>query len=325
MRKGSRSTLKGWLGIWLCAWSLTTLADKPFPTTDITLVVPFGPGGATDVLFREIAAEAQNYLGTPIEVVNIAGSAATRGSQVVKDAAADGYTLLGSHQTIDLAYLAGASAYSHNAFTPVALITRTVNIPATYAGHPVQRASDIPELVAKQTQPLLFGVIPQSTDHFFWLHFFHQTGIAVGAVEFVHYPDTGAQVAALLAHEIDFAMLNLPSAGSLFAANALTPLGVAGETRLTGLPEISTLKEQGIEMVNTTDRGVFAPLTTAPERLAILADAFEQALAQPDLAHTIEHVHGSLIDYRPLSSYADYLNQQYALLQSLSESVAFKR
>lgn len=325
LRKKLAYTLKGWLGMWLCAFSIATLADKPFPATDITLVVPFGPGGATDVLFRDIAAVAQYYLDTPIEIVNIAGSAATRGSQVVKDAPANGYTLLGSHQTINLAYLAGVSAYSHHAFAPVALITRTVNIPATYADHPVQRASDIPQLVAKQNEPLLFGVIPQSTDHFFWLHFFHQTGIAIEAVEFVHYPDTGAQVAALLAQEIDFAMLNLPSAGNLFDANALTPLGVASDTRLTGLPEVATLKEQGIEMVNTTDRGVFAPLTTAPERLVILANAFEQALAQPALAHTIEHTHGSLIDYRPLSNYADYLNQQYTLLKSLSESVAFER
>lgn len=325
LRGRLRIALTGWLGAWLCIWSFATLADKPYPTSDITLVVPFGPGGATNVLFREISAVAQAYLDTSIMVVNIAGSGATRGSQVVKEADADGHTLLGSHQTIDLAYFAGLSAYSHHAFAPVALLTRTVNIPATYPGHAAQRASDIPALVAEQDEPLMFGVIPSSTDHLFWLHFFHQTGIDTQEIAFIHYPDTGSQVAALLAGEIDFAMLNLPSASQLFATNALTPLGVAGEDRLTGLPSISTLKEQGIDLVNTTDRGVFAPLNTPPERLAILADAFEQALAQPALARTIEHSHGSLIDYRPLDAYSDYLNHQYTLLKSLSESVAFER
>jgi len=171
----------------------------------------------------------------------------------------------------------------------------------------------------------MFGVISSSTDHFFWLHFFHQTGIDAQEIAFVHYPDTGSQVAALLAGEIDFAMLNLPSASQLFSSNALTPLGVAGEARLTGLPSTPTLQEQGIDLVNTTNRGVFAPLNTPPERLAILANAFEQALAQPMLARTIEHTHGSLIDYRPLNDYGDYLNHQYTLLKSLSESVAFER
>ncbi|MBF57847.1 tripartite tricarboxylate transporter substrate binding protein [Halomonas sp. FeN2] len=325
IRERLKITLTGWLGVWLCIWSFATLADKPFPTSDITLVVPFGPGGATDVLFRDISAEAQSYLDTSINVVNIAGSGATRGSQVVKEADADGHTLLGSHQTIDLAYFAGLSAYSHHAFAPVALLTRTVNIPATYPGHAAQRASDIPALVAEQDEPLMFGVVPSSTDHLFWLHFFHQTGIDAQEVAFIHYPGTGSQVAGLLAGEIDFAMLNLPSASQLFATNALTPLGVAGEARLMALPSIPTLQEQGIDLVNTTDRGVFAPLNTPPERLAILASAFEHALAQPMLARTIEHTHGSLIDYRPLNDYGDYLNNQYMLLKSLSESVAFER
>ncbi|NVF14371.1 tripartite tricarboxylate transporter substrate binding protein [Vreelandella maris] len=325
LQKRLRMALTAWMGTWLCIWSFITLADNPFPDTDITLVIPFGPGGATDVLFRDISAEAQTYLDTAINIVNIAGSGATRGSQSVKDAEADGHTLLGSHQTIDLAYFAELSAYSHDAFAPVALLTRTVNIPATYPGHAAQHASDIPALVAEQAEPLTFGVVPTSTDHFFWLHFFQQTGIDAQDIVFIHYPDTGSQVTALLAGEIDFAMLNLPSASELFATSALTPLGVASDARLTALPAVPTLQEQGIELVNTTDRGVFAPLNTPPERLAILASAFEQALAQPKLARTIEHSHGSLIDYRPLNDYADYLNHQYTLLKSLSESVAFER
>ena len=325
MNKPLRKALCWCLGVGLCAWCFATLADKPFPSKEITLVVPFGAGGATDILLRDIALGAQNYLGTPITVVNIAGSGATRGSQVVKDAEADGHTLLGSHQTIDLSYLAGLAAYSHHAFAPVALLTQTVNIPATYAGHKAHLASDIPVLVAAQDEPLRFGVIPSSTDHFFWLHFFHQTGIAVENIAFIHYPDTSSQVAALLAGEIDFAMLNQPSAGALFAANALIPLGVASETRLVGLPTVPTLYEQGIDLVNSTDRGVFAPLGTPPERLVTLANAFKYALEQPTLARTIEHNYGTLVNYRPLNEYAEYLNDQFTLLQSLSENIAFER
>lgn len=304
--------------------SAPLLAEEPYPSAEITLVVPFGEGGATDVLFRAVAAQAQDYFAAPIVTVNMPGGGATLGSQHVKDSAPDGYTLLGSHQTIDLSYLAGIAAYSHHAFAPVALLTRTVNIPATRAGHPATGARDIKTLIKQLPKPLLFGVIPNSTDHFFWLHFFAQEEISAADVQFVHYPGTSSQVEALLGGELDFAMLNLPSAGALFSAGALVPLGVASEQRLAALPHVPTLLEQGIALVNTSDRGLFAPLDTPPERLAVLSKVFEQALAEPTLAHTLEHQYGSIIDFKALEAYAHYLEEQYHQLQTLVGAVQFK-
>ncbi|MCA1773128.1 MAG: tripartite tricarboxylate transporter substrate binding protein [Halomonas sp.] len=253
------------------------------------------------------------------------GEATPLPTRFVKNAQPDGLTLLGSHQTIDLSYFAGLADYSHHAFSPVALLTRTVNIPATYAKHDAKQASDIVTLVNERPGELRFGVIASSTDHFFWLHFFHQANIPVDAIEIVHYPDTGSQVEALLAGEIDFSMLNLPAAGRLFEAKALTPLGVAGEQRLTSLPAVPTLKEQGINLVNTTDRGLFAPPGTPATVLKLLAEAFGQAVQNPEVANRIERAHGSLVDYRPLDDYARYLDDQHAVLQSLTEEIAFSR
>lgn len=305
--------------------SAPLLADEPYPSAGVTLVVPYGEGGATDVLLRAVAAQAQEYLEVPITTVNMPGGGAILGSQFVKGSAPDGYTLLGSHQTIDLSYLAGVTGYSHQAFAPVALLTRTVNIPATRAGQPVIGASDIKTLVNQQPAPLLFGVIPNSTDHFFWLHFFAEEGISAADVQFVHYPDTSAQVEALLGGELDFAMLNLPSAGRLFSAGALVPLGVASEGRLAALPHVPTLHEQGIALVNTTDRGLFAPLDTPPERLAVLAKVFEQALVEPALIQTLEKEHGSFVDFKALDAYGRYLEEQYQLLQTLAGAIQFER
>ncbi|WP_445011239.1 Bug family tripartite tricarboxylate transporter substrate binding protein [Vreelandella stevensii] len=317
--------LLGWLSLFVGASAHGQPAGEPFPDSELTLVVPYGEGGATDVLFRAIAERARVALQAPIVVVNMPGSGATLGAQFVKEAPPDGYTVLGSHQTIDLAYLAGLANFSHEAFAPIALLTRTVNMPATYAGHSVSSASQIAEKVREQPGKLRFGVIPNSTDHFFWLHFFAQAGIAASNVQFVQYPDTGAQVVALLGRELDFAMLNLPSAGALFASGALVPLGVASEQRLAALPSVPTLLEQGITLVNTTDRGLFAPLNTPPERLASIATAFRQALESPDLEHHLMDSHGSLVDFRPLEAYGQYLDEQYQQLESLTQRLAFER
>ena len=299
--------------------------DASFPTSDITLVVPYGEGGPTDILFRAIAERAQAYLNTAIITVNMPGNGATLGSQFVKQSPADGYTLLGSHQTIDLANIAGLSDYSHEAFAPVALLTRTVNIPTTSAGHSLTQASDLVALAQQQPGDLHIGIIANSTDHFFWLHFFEQSGIAATDIQFVNYPDTISQIVALIGGELDVAMLNLPSAESLFSSGALVPLGVASETRLAALPEVPTLIEQGIEMTNTTNRGLFAPLNTPPERLERLASAFEHALKQPELMDLIQYTYGSSVEFLPLEAYSRYLDTQYDQLQKLANSMAFER
>ncbi|MGP9634852.1 Bug family tripartite tricarboxylate transporter substrate binding protein [Halomonas sp. AOP43-A1-21] len=324
-RVGVRYCFKiGVLSSFLLTMALA-VADDHFPQREITVVIPFGVGGATDVLFRDVFETAQTYLGQPVLVVNMPGRGAMRGSQYVRNAAPDGYTLLGSHQTIDLAYLAGLASFSHADFAPVSLLVRTVNIPATYAGHAAQQASDIEALIDASSKPLMFGVISNSTDHLFWLQFFEQSGISLSDVQLVRFPDTASQVEALLAQEIDFAMLNLPAAGFLFASGILVPLAVAGSERLPGLPDVSTLREQGIDLVHTTDRGIFAPAGTPPQTLAILADALAHALASVPLRYRITHEYGSLIDYRAPDTYGGYLNEQFHKLVPLTERVHFEQ
>lgn len=314
----------------LCPWvlllwflALPVLAN--FPNEEVTLVIPFGPGGASDVLLRDIAQAVEAHLGQPLLPLNLAGGGGTRGSQYVKYAAPDGYTLLGSHQTLDLAYLTGISAYSHADFEPVALLAHTINVPATYRRQSARTASDIPGLVAASPEPLAFGIIARSTDHLFWLDFFDRTGIDPDTVRLVHFPDTGAQVEALVGEEIDFAMLNLPSAHALFERGVLRPLGVAAEQRLSALPRLATLREQGIDLVHTSDRGIFAPLGTPAEHIAVLADAFRQALEDPELRFRLLHAYGSVVDYRAEGAFRDYLDDQFHRLASQAERIRLAR
>ena len=109
--------------------ALLSTAHADYPEQDIRLIIPYGPGGATDIIFRLVSQEAEQHLGASIVPVNMAGAGATLGSRNVKDATPDGYTLLGSHDTIALSKLAGTVDYSYDAFEPIALLTQTINIP----------------------------------------------------------------------------------------------------------------------------------------------------------------------------------------------------
>lgn len=301
-----------------------TAHAQDYPEQEIQLIIPYGPGGATDIIFRLVAAEAEQYLGTTIVPVNMAGAGATRGSRHVLDAEPDGYTLLGSHDTIALSKLAGMVDYSYDAFEPVALLTQTINIPTAHSEHLVDSADEIAAYVAENPGEVRFAIIPSSTDHFFWAQFFEEAGINIEDVRLVGYPDTGEQVSALLAQEIDFAMFNLPSAGPHFEARTLEPLGVAHDERLGAIPDTATLREQGLGFDHATSRGIFAPEGTPQERIDIIADAFGKALENEELRSRIENEFGSIVRFLDGEDYQEFLTQNEAALAKAAENIEFQ-
>lgn len=298
-------------------------AAESYPQREIRLIIPYSPGGATDVIFRLTSQEAEKYLEQPIVPVNMAGAGATLGSRHVKDAEPDGYTILGSHDTIATSYLSGVVDYSYDAFEPIALLTKTINMAGTYAGHPVEGADQIKQYVAENPGEATFGMTPSSTGHFFWAQFFDAAGISMDDVRLVGYSGTSDQVAALLAQEIDFAMLDMPTARSFFEADALRPLGVAHEERMDSLPEVPTLREQGIDMVHYTNRGLFAPKGTPEPILTTLEGAFHKALENEELRQRISNELGSIVSFIPREEYEEYLDQSQASLAAAAESIGF--
>lgn len=304
--------------------AIATTAQADYPEQDIRLIIPYGPGGATDILFRLISQEAEKHLGESIVPVNMAGAGATLGSRNVKDADPDGYTLLGSHDTIALSKLAGTVDYSFDAFEPIALLTQTINIPTAHANHPVQSADEIAEYVSENPGQVRFSMIPSSTDHFFWAQFFQEAGIDMADVRLVGYPDTGEQVSALMAEEVDFAMFNLPSGGAFFEDGTFRALGIAHPERLDSMPDVATLREQGIAMDHSTSRGIFAPKGTPQEVLDTIADAYGQALENEEVQSRIENEFGSVVRFLAGDDYQTFLDENEAALSAAAENIDFQ-
>ncbi|WP_404473409.1 tripartite tricarboxylate transporter substrate binding protein [Vreelandella venusta] len=304
--------------------ALISTAHADYPEQDIRLIIPYGPGGATDIIFRLVSQEAEQHLGASIVPVNMAGAGATLGSRNVKDATPDGYTLLGSHDTIALSKLAGTVDYSYDAFEPIALLTQTINIATTYEGHPVESAADIADYVRENPGQVRFSMIPSSTDHFFWAQFFQEAGIDMADVRLVGYPDTGQQVSALMAKEVDFAMFNLPSGGAFYEDGTFKALGIAHPERLDNMPDVATLREQGIEMDHSTSRGIFAPKGTPQEVLDAVAEAYGQALEDEQVQSRIENEFGSVVRFLAGDDYQAFLEENEAALSAAAENIEFQ-
>ncbi|SNY99038.1 Bug family tripartite tricarboxylate transporter substrate binding protein [Halomonas sp. hl-4] len=317
-----RSTLTA-IGL-ASSMAIATTSHADYPEQDVRLVIPYGPGGATDIIFRLISQEAEKTLGESIVPVNMAGAGATLGSRDVKDADPDGYTVLGSHDTIALSKLAGTVDYSYDAFEPVALLTQTINIPTAHSDHTVQSADEIADYVSENPGEVRFSMIPGSTDHFFWAQFFQEAGIDMDDVRLVGYPDTGEQVSALMAEEVDFAMFNLPSGGSFYEDGSFRPLGIAHPERLESMPDVETLREQGIEMDHSTSRGIFAPKGTPQEVIDTIADAYGEALENEEVQSRIENEFGSVVQFLAGEDYHEFLEDNEAALSAAAENIEFQ-
>ncbi|MGQ7249230.1 Bug family tripartite tricarboxylate transporter substrate binding protein [Halomonas sp. V046] len=306
------------------AFSLSAVADS-YPEHDIRMVIPYGAGGPTDIIFRQIAREAEKELGVSIIPVNMSGAGATLGSRNVKDAEPDGYTILGGHDNIALSYIAGMVDYSYDAFAPVARVTQTFNMPTTYPAHPVMDASEIPQYIEDHPGEVKFSMIPTSTDHFFWMQMFDAMGIDVADVKLISYPDTTEQMSALMAEEIDFTITNAACCSSFYADGTFRPLGVAHSERLSGeaLQDIKTFQEMGVDMESATSRGIFAPAGTPQERIDILADAFETALQNADLREKLITELGSEPSFLAGQAYQDFLQENQHSLEKVAENIAF--
>jgi tripartite-type tricarboxylate transporter receptor subunit TctC len=308
----------------------TTSGDSSESTTDfpekpVKLVIPYGPGGATDIIFRLVAKEAEKHLGQTIVPVNMPGAGATVGSRFVKDADPDGYTILGSHDTIATSFLSGSSDYSFDAFEPISLLTQTINIPSFNSASGFKDATDFVEYVKANPGKAKISMTPGSTSHFFMAQFMSETGISSDDVRMVGYPGTGDEVAALLAGEVDFSMLNIPSGKGFYDDGSFTPAGVAHDERLALLPDTPTLNELGIMIENSTNRGVFAPKGTPEDRITIIEEAFRKALESEEVANKINNELGSVTQFKPHKEYKEYLDKQEAILAELAEGLDFQK
>src|SRR5665648_379491 len=106
------------LFIVLC-FSGLTVAAQSYPEKPIKMVVPYGPGGGSDITARIFAKYAEEYFGQPMVVANITGAGGAVGGQEVLDSQADGYTLFWHHQAMHAGYHTGVADYTWDSFTPI--------------------------------------------------------------------------------------------------------------------------------------------------------------------------------------------------------------
>lgn len=289
------------------------------PTRPVRLVVPYPAGGPTDAIARHVAQDLAAALGRGVVVENVAGASGAVGTRGVKRAEPDGHTImLGNNQThgsnmyllrepgydavADFAPLAGAGAFEH-----VFVVRDSL---------PVRSMGELVALARKEPGRLNYASTGVgSGSHLSTELFMARTGVSM-----VHVPFRGAAplVTELVAGRVDVSNSTLPSVLGQVQAGALRAVGLASPRRNRHLPEVATLREQGIvdaDMESWT--GFFAPARVPAPALERLSREVMASLARPQTREALDRL-GFTVEARDPAAFAPF---QAAELRRVEEVI----
>jgi tripartite-type tricarboxylate transporter receptor subunit TctC len=289
---------------WLCCVAALSLNahGQPWPSKPITLIIPFPPGGSTDIIGRIVADGLAKELGQPLVIDNRGGAGGAIGAKAIVDAAPDGYTLgVATVSTHVVNYVVRGEALKYDPLKDFAYISQIAAVPNVVSIHPQVPARDMREFLdyaRKNPGKLNFGTPgPGSLGHLIG-----ETFKYAARVDMTHVPYRGAGPALndTLAGQVQVLFDNLPSSLPHIQTGKLRALAVAAERRVGPLPEIPTFAEVGLPLVNDPSWfGLVAPARLPAEAAARVHDALVQALKRPDVVKRLDAVAATPVGNSP--------------------------
>ncbi len=265
-------------------------ASTGYPDKPVRLVVPYAPGGATDVIGRVIAQHLSNELGQQFIVENRAGAGGSIGAGQVAKSPADGYTLLlgafTSH-TINAALTPKSVPFDiNNSFSYISIVG---TVPLVFVTHPSVPAKNLTELVAlakeKPGQLSFASAGTGSPQHLSTEMFQRQTGVEVLHVP---YKGSGPAITDLVGGQVNVMIDTVPAAQAQIKAGNLRALGTTTAERVASLPDTPTAAESGLPDFHVSSMfALAAPAGTPAEVVEKLNGALKKILNQPEVKESM--------------------------------------
>ncbi|WP_439597054.1 Bug family tripartite tricarboxylate transporter substrate binding protein [Falsiroseomonas sp.] len=269
----------------LAAAALPARSRAAVPTGTIRLVVPWAPGGSTDVIGRQFANSWQPRLARTVVVENRSGASGTIGHAYVAGSAADGRTvLMATNSTYAIApSLYDNIPYVHDqAFAPVTLMARSPLVLCVNARVPARSVMELVALAKARPTELNMGIGGTGATS----HLASELFMAHSETRFtlVSYRGSGQTVQAVGSGEVDVAFLSATTVRPLVEAGLARVLGTTGTSRSPTFPEVAPIAETGLPQFEaSTAYALFVPKATPAEVIASLHAAAAESLADPQL------------------------------------------
>jgi len=261
---------------------------QPYPTKPVRFIVPYPPGGSTDLAARTIAEPLTRSLGQQVVVENRGGAAGAIGTTEVARAVPDGHTILFAADTvITLQLVANVQFDIQRDFVPVSMVTIQ---PIAVAVHPSLGVNTIQELIAygkRNPGKLSFAHSGTGTGQYF-------SGKLLGKMAGIDLVDVpykggGPAVRDLLGGQVPMAVMGSTPLIPYHKSGRIKILAFTTKERFPALPEIPTLNESGLRGFDTSQwLGLLAPKGTAPEVVSKLRAETAKVLALPEVRQRLE-------------------------------------
>jgi tripartite-type tricarboxylate transporter receptor subunit TctC len=257
---------------------------QTFPARAIRVIVPFAPGGGTDILIRTVSPKLSEALGQQLVIDNRAGGGSTIGSELAAKAPPDGYTLL----MVDTSFTTNPSLYSKlpydsaRDFAPVSLMAAAPVILIVHPSVPVKTVKEFVALAKSKPGQLNFasGGPGSST------HLGGELLKLVAGIDLVHIPykGTGPAVADVLGGQVVMMFAGISSVKQHVAVGRLRAIAVTGQKRSPAMPEVPTFIESGLRGVDSgTYWGCLAPAATPKDIVNKLSTTIANVLKMGDI------------------------------------------
>jgi len=259
-------------------------AQPAYPQKPIRLVVPFPPGGGTDILARLFGQKMSETLGQQIIIDNRGGAGGTLGTDIAAKAAPDGYTLIlvsGSH-AINPGLYQKLPYDSVSDFAPITQIATSPGILVVNPSLPVKSVKDLIALARAKPGQINYASAGSGTPP----HLAGELFKVMAKIDMVHVPYKGNAPAFtdVIGGQVSLIFPTMPSAMPFIKSGKLRPIAVTSAKRSPAAPDIPTIAESGLPGYEATSwYGILAPARTPPQIVARLHEVLVSVIGAPDM------------------------------------------
>jgi tripartite-type tricarboxylate transporter receptor subunit TctC len=255
--------------LWLAFFSVPVFSQG-FPSKPLRIIVPFAPGGSTDIFARLVAERLSTAFSQPVVVENRAGASGNIGADAVAKSAPDGYTLLMATtgvMAINNALFKNIAYDAAKDFEPVIFIASITNVLAVPNDLPAKNVAELVALAKKEPGKLTFASSGAGSS----THLSAELFKSMAGIDVVHIPFKGSGQALIdvVAGRVSMIFDNMPSALPHIKGGKLRALGVTGLKRSPALPEVPTISEAGIAGYDSLSWSGFAVPAGTPRDVVL--------------------------------------------------------
>jgi tripartite-type tricarboxylate transporter receptor subunit TctC len=284
-------------------------AAKPgaYPDKPIRFMVPFAPGGTTDLIARMVGQKMSESLGQALVIDNRGGGGGTIATDIVAKAAGDGYTLMMNHQGMTF----NATLYTKlpydtlNDFATIAMVGVTPNVMVVNPGVAAKSVKELVALAKAKPKGINYGSGGVGSSAHLAVELFMR--LAGVTLQHVPYKGAGPALTDTIAGQIQMMIATMPAAAGHIRGNRLRALGVSGAKKSPAFPELPTIADAGVAGYDyTTWYGILGPKALPKDMVQYLAAVTNKTLSQKDLREKLSQ-QGMEVELMAPEKFADVL------------------